>query len=310
VSALRNVFCGAKAKAEVLWDWLQWGEPPRLEAEMVALYRETKESNTIAHKTKISEGGEPMIYKRGKTYWYKFMWKGKLIRESTKQRNDRVARNMESAHRTSLAKGEVGIREKNAVPTLASFLTERILPWAEATFAANTPKNAKWYRNECRVLREFKPLASAQLDSITGELASEFAAQRIKQGKQIATVNSSLRVLRRILNLAVEWGVMATAPRLKVLSGERRRERVVSAEEGSQVSHSSVRTARINRYCVGGYRNAARGMLSDALGECNLAQWAERSLACDARKNGVGTSCTADDSASACYTRKPMARGG
>jgi integrase len=172
-----------------------------------------------------------MIYKRGQTYWYKFMWLGKLVRESTKQGNDKVARQMESAHRTSLAKGEVGIREKKAVPTLASFLTERILPWAEATFAANIPKNAKWYRNECRALKECKPLANAPLDGINSELASEFAAQRIKQGRQIATVNSSLRVLRRVLNLAVEWGVIAAAPKLKVLSGERRRERVVGPQE-------------------------------------------------------------------------------
>ncbi len=164
-------------------------------------------------------------------YWYKFVWQGKLVRESTKQGNDKVARQMESAHRTSLAKGEVGIRERKVVPTLASFLTERILPWAEATFAANTPKNAKWYRNECRALKEYKPLANAPLDGINGELTSEFAAQRIKQGRQIATVNSSLRVLRRVLNLAVEWGVITVSPKLKVLSGERRRERVVSAEE-------------------------------------------------------------------------------
>ena len=38
-----------------------------------------------------------MIYKRGKIYWYKFMWNGELIRESTKQGNDKVARSMESA---------------------------------------------------------------------------------------------------------------------------------------------------------------------------------------------------------------------
>lgn len=44
-------------------------------------------------------------------------------------------------------------------------------------------------------------------------------------------MNSSLRVLRRVLNLAVEWGVIAAAPKLKVLSGENRRERVVSIEE-------------------------------------------------------------------------------
>ena len=47
-----------------------------------------------------------MIYKRGKVYWYKFMWQGRLVRESTKQGNDKVARQIESAHRTALAKAE------------------------------------------------------------------------------------------------------------------------------------------------------------------------------------------------------------
>jgi hypothetical protein len=43
-----------------------------------------------------------VIYKRGDTYWYKFMFDGKLVRESTGQSNDKVARNAESAHRTRL----------------------------------------------------------------------------------------------------------------------------------------------------------------------------------------------------------------
>ena len=45
-------------------------------------------------------------YKRGDTYWYKFMFNGQLIRESTRQGSDRVARNMESAHRTRPARVE------------------------------------------------------------------------------------------------------------------------------------------------------------------------------------------------------------
>ncbi len=81
-----------------------------------------------------------MIYKRGKVYWYKFMWDGKLVRESTKQGNDKVARQMESAHRTSLAKGEVGIREKRQVPTLTEFIDSRFEPWAKATFEKTSPK--------------------------------------------------------------------------------------------------------------------------------------------------------------------------
>src|SRR5437870_3816335 len=74
------------------------------------------------------------IYKRGDVYWYKFMWKGQVIRESTKQGNDKVARQMEATHRTSLAKGEVGIREKKPAPILKEFCERRFEPWAQATF--------------------------------------------------------------------------------------------------------------------------------------------------------------------------------
>ncbi|MGO9604423.1 MAG: tyrosine-type recombinase/integrase [Candidatus Binataceae bacterium] len=164
-------------------------------------------------------------------YWYKFMWHGKLVRESTKQGNDKVARQMESAHRTSLAKGEVGIRDKKPIPTLGSFLTERVLPWAEATFATSIPKNAKWYRNECRVLKGYKPVAAMPLDQINSAHVGDFAAWRIKQGRAVSTVNSSIRVLRRALSLAVEWGVLTVVPKLKVLSGALRREHVVTPEE-------------------------------------------------------------------------------
>ncbi len=47
----------------------------------------------------------------------------------------------------------------------------------------------------------------------------------------MSTINSSLRVLRRVLRLAVEWGVLETMPRVKLLPGERHREGVVSREE-------------------------------------------------------------------------------
>jgi hypothetical protein len=122
-------------------------------------------------------------------------------------------------------------RNGEPIPTLEAFLTDRVKPWAESAFAESRPKTWKWYRNETRALCLFKPLARTALDAIKGELVSEFAAWRLREGKQIATVNSSLRVLRRALNLAAEWGVISTPPKFKVLSGERRRERVISREE-------------------------------------------------------------------------------
>ena len=42
------------------------------------------------------------VYKRGCTYWYEFFFRGERVRESTRQRNQNVARQMDAAHRTSL----------------------------------------------------------------------------------------------------------------------------------------------------------------------------------------------------------------
>src|SRR5882724_11799330 len=172
-----------------------------------------------------------MIYKRGEVYWYKFMWKGRLVRESTKQGNDKIARQMEAVHRTSLAKGEVGLRDKKPSPTLKEFIESRFEPWAKATFEKTSPKTwFDWYRVGLRAINGFKPLADCKLDEITGEKIADFAAHRQSRGLQISSINSSLRVLRRVLRLAVEWGAALTAPKVKLLSGEKHRERVVSRE--------------------------------------------------------------------------------
>jgi integrase len=192
-----------------------------------------------------------MIYKRGKcklgtdgrcakcgrrgscgVYWYKFMWQGRLIRESTKQGNDKIARQMESAHRTALAKGEVGIRDKTPAPTLAEFIDRRFEPWARATFEASSIKTWRdFYRVGIRAIKEYKEISGLKLDEVTSEKAADFAAYRQSMGRKVSTVNSSLRVLRRILGLAVEWAVIESAPKIKKLPGEHHREHVVSPDE-------------------------------------------------------------------------------
>ena len=120
------------------------------------------------------------------------------------------------------------------VPTLKQFCKDRVEPWAKSTFEAACVKNWKWYRTGIGALTSYKPLANAPLDAITGELASSFAGFRLGQGMEVSNANNSLRVLRRILNLAVEWSVLAASPKIKVLPGERRRERVITPDEESR----------------------------------------------------------------------------
>ena len=165
-------------------------------------------------------------------YWYKFIWLGKLIRESTKQGNDKVARQMESAHRTSLAKGEVGLRDKKPVITLAEFIEQQFEPWARGTFEKSSPKTWRdYYKVGIKAILDFRRLADTTLNEVTSETALGFAAHRQAKGLQVTSVNSSLQILRRMLRLAAEWGVIDKAPLIRLLPGGRHREHVVSREE-------------------------------------------------------------------------------
>ena len=174
-----------------------------------------------------------MVFKRGKkgTYYVKFMWQGKTVFRSAHTTNPKIARQVEAAARNALAKGNAGILERKPVPTLEAFCDCHVEPWARSLFENSCPNNWLWYRAGLGAIRGCKPIAILRLDQITSEKAAEFAAYRLTQGLQISSVNSTLRVLRRVFSLAVEWGVLDKAAKIKLLPGERHRERVVTPQE-------------------------------------------------------------------------------
>jgi integrase len=172
------------------------------------------------------------IFKRGNVYWYHFLFNGEHIQASTKQGNPRTARQIEAAHRTALAKGEVGITKREPVLTLAEFIEDRFTPWARATFEKASPKTwTGWYRTQLGNISAYAPLVNRKLDTITSEHAADYAAYLQTKGWRPSSVNSSLRVLRRALRLAVEWGIAPSSPKIKLLRGEHHRERVVTPDE-------------------------------------------------------------------------------
>jgi hypothetical protein len=65
---------------------------------------------------------------------------------------------MEAAHKASLAKGEVGIRQRKVVPTLSEFADQDFLSFIESRFA-NKPKTLEYHKNGLKRLKEFSPLA-------------------------------------------------------------------------------------------------------------------------------------------------------
>jgi len=192
-----------------------------------------------------------MIYKRGEygIYWYEFMWKGVRVRKSTGQRNPRVSRQIESAHKTSLAKGEVGIRERKPVPSFQEF-SARFLKWVAAE-RADKPRTVQFYKTRVRLLLAFEPFRNAPLDEIDEALVAKFIEWRkgcartkvIRRAKgkveyasanhtvSICGINRELATLRRVLHVAREWKVIPTVPIIHLLPGERTSERVLTHAE-------------------------------------------------------------------------------
>ncbi|HLI03923.1 MAG TPA: site-specific integrase, partial [Terracidiphilus sp.] len=168
------------------------------------------------------------IFKRGSVYWYHFLFNGEHIQHSTKQRNPRTARQIEAAHRTALAKGEVGIEERKAAPMFAD-VAKRFIAHVEARHE-NKPQTVQFYAAKLNRLLEYAPIAGARLDRIDeGTIEGYVVARRPSVGA--ATVNRELATLRRMLRLAHEWREIQRVPRIRLLTGERVRDFVLSRKQ-------------------------------------------------------------------------------
>jgi len=204
------------------------------------------------------------VYRRGRVWWYRFTWNAQPIRESTKQTNKRVAEQMEAAHKTALAKGEVGIREKRPAPTIAEFVEADFLPHVRSRFA-ETPTTLAYYEVQVSHLISYAALANAPVDAVPPAVISGFVAKWRFAEYAVSSTNRALQVLRRILRLAVEWGKSErAAPRVSLLPGERRRERVLNHTEEAAYSKAA---REIGESMLQAYQRALAGIRATARGE-------------------------------------------
>ena len=90
------------------------------------------------------------LYKRGDVYWYEFRFNGARVQESAQTGNKDAARQIEAAHRIRLAKGEAGINERPAAPTLAEFRAR--FESAIVMLCADKPATVSFYQEKLRRL--------------------------------------------------------------------------------------------------------------------------------------------------------------
>jgi len=184
-----------------------------------------------------------MVYKRGKSLWYKFRWNVKhedgtkedfMIRRPARVRNRKDAGDVEREHRRALSLGLVHPNDPWPKPAASG-------PPIFRTFAKEVLQHVKtqrkagthtFYRVSLDRLLTFAAIADAPLDAITGDVVSRYARYRQEVPKNsVVTVNGDLRTLRRIFSLAVEWGKLDRAPVIHELPQPKGRDRVVSFEE-------------------------------------------------------------------------------
>ena len=171
---------------------------------------------------------------------------------------------MEAAHKTSLAKGEVGIRDRVPVPTLKEFAERDFKPYIESRFQ-NKPKTLEYYRTGLKNLNGYAPLAGCTLDTITAERIAGFVAKRREAGLEVSSINRQLEVLRRMLKLAMEWGKVEKAlPKIEMLPGENHRDRVLTADEEARYLEAAT---AIGEDIQESYRRALEGIRATMRGE-------------------------------------------
>ena len=171
------------------------------------------------------------LYKRADVWWYKFKWNGEVIRESTRTGNQRAAEQIEAARKTQLAKAEVGIKDRTPCPTLGEFAERSFLPFVENS-SKNKPKTVGFYRDRARCLKTFPRLWNSKMDAIQAADINAYVGARQMLSMETSTINRDLATLRRMFRLAVEWEqVTKLLPKVRLLPGENRRERIVSPDE-------------------------------------------------------------------------------
>jgi integrase len=125
----------------------------------------------------------------------------------------------------NLADERAGIVKRRPAPLFSDF-AKRFVEHFEVRHN-NKPQTVAFYAAKLSRLLEYTPLVSARLDRVDESLIEQYVIAR-RAGVGPATVNRELATLRRLLRLAHEWKEIDRVPKIRLLSGERTRDFVLS----------------------------------------------------------------------------------
>lgn len=178
------------------------------------------------------------VYKRpnSKFWWMKFTFDGELVQQSTKVANKRDALTIESAYRTQLALGKIGIEPKQKAPAFSKAADDFLL-WSKAEHAGQLTTYKRYYYS-CQTLKNY--FGAVKVDRIQKKNIEDFIVWRSGQTSRKTkdfitreTVNLELTALKTIFNRLIDGKILRDNPARKVkqLKANERSFHVISTDE-------------------------------------------------------------------------------
>lgn len=143
--------------------------------------------------------------KNSKYYWYDFVVRGQRYRGSTKETSKTAAYAKTARLLTDVSEGNAGKYKK--APVLSEF-AKRFLEFVDNARLAD--KSKEYLHNGWRLLRQTR-ITGMRMDQINAEDVSALAFPG-----SAYNINCALKTLRRMMNLAREWGLIVKVPRIRL----------------------------------------------------------------------------------------------
>jgi len=141
------------------------------------------------------------VYKRGKTYWFRFVFEGRRIQRSTKQGDRDAAKDIEAAYRTQLGKKEVGLEEKPRY-TIGGLLDKlRANYELRGKIVVKEEKVENGSQNLSLIKITKEEFGAKMADTLTADDYDTYVRRRQKEGAAIATINRVGQLLRSAYRL-------------------------------------------------------------------------------------------------------------
>jgi integrase len=165
-----------------------------------------------------------MLYLRGKVWWYKFRFAGRVFRESTKTTSKALARQIERKRHQALEEGLHGIKKRVAPITFSTAGAD----WLKLKKPTLSPKSHRI--EQLNIEKHLKPsFGSLLLIDITADDIAVYQKDRLREGASPKTINLELGTLRAILRRHRIWANLQ--PDVKMLTVRDDTGKALTAEE-------------------------------------------------------------------------------